>query len=604
MFRVSERLLLQLLTHQKRATILPILGLFSSLVIPPTASLAAESTNRAPNQDPPALREKAARLTPQSDSSPTISSISGSLIISGAIFASAAAIIYALRRQHTKRQEGTESGVAVISPQLLIDDIGGNQFARDALKLTAGQWEEAVRGEGLGGYPRRILIVAPEGSGKSLAAEGLVAAAGFSSFVRLNAADLLAPRGGRKPVEVLFEAVRAARKLQESMWHERRSVNKALAVLVIEGVDHVGFKGVSDTRNPEYQPLRQILAQLQSLFRDGNRDADGILLVCTANNLEDLDSEFTSIFEQSVPIYSSRTLKQRSDLISALVNRLQREWRSLPYKITFPDQESLCQLAVLIDGLSGEQVKRVLLDAADLAFARSANSGDVKVTLPDLVNAFADIKLGVRSGEMYSPEQLHAMKLHELAHICVLKALDIPIPYLSMVPRGDAAARVQIDMSSKLAWPSSKADLLSVAFALIAGRAAENAYLGKLETTRGAQKDLDDIIKVAKVLAEHGFIGEMVYPGASQLPHSEYPDLRKLLGSFIEKATGAVSTALLEVFPKEEFLKIAEKMPDIAEDSSHLYGHDLEAFLQDLLPQEKVGDLKDKLLAEMEKMKC
>ncbi len=523
-------------------------------------------------------------------------------MISGSILAATVVIIGTQRRRRSRLPISSESGVSVLTPHSLIEDVGGNQFARDALNLTASQWRDAVVGNGIGGYPRRVLIVAPEGSGKSLAAEGLVAAAGFSSFVRLNAADLLAPRAGRDPVEVLFEAVHTARKLQALMLKERRAIHKAHAVLLIEGVDHIGFKGVSDTRNVEYQSLRQILAQLQSLFSDGNRDAEGVLLVSTANSLDGLDPEFLSIFEKSIPIYSSVTLAQRSDLISALMRRQQRVWSSLPYKISFPEQRSLSQLAILIDGLSGEQVKKILLIAADLAFVRSPNQGDVTVTLPDLVDAFADIKLGMKSGEEYSPEQLRAMKIHELAHICVLKALDIPIPYLSMVPRGDAAARVQIDMSSRLTWPSSKADLMAAAFALIAGLAAENAYLGELDTTRGAQKDLDDMLRVGKLLAEHGFIGDMVYPNASQLPHSEYPDLRELLGGFIKNAKRAVSTALQEVFPKEEFLEIAKRMPDIAEDSPHLYGHDLEAFIQDLLPQAKVGQLRDQLLSEMKRM--
>jgi len=319
----------------------------------------------------------------------------------------------------------------------------------------------------LGGkVPKGVLLAGPPGTGKTLIAKAVAGEANVP-FFSISGSDFVE----------MFVGVGASRV--RDLFAQAKQ--KAPCIVFIDEIDAVGrarskfnISGANDERE---STLNQLLAEM-----DGFSSNAGIIVIGATNRVDILDKallrpgRFDRIIYVDLP-----ELKEREEIFKVHMR---------PLKLA-PDVSAEV-LARQTPGFSGADIANICNEAALIAARKNKDA----VELQDFLDAIDRVVAGLeKKNKIVTEEERHRVAFHEVGHAVVSWFIKHgnPLIKVTIVPRGKTlgAAWYQPEERQLSTWDQ----LFDELTALLAGRAAEEVFLGDLST--GALNDLERATKQA-----------------------------------------------------------------------------------------------------------
>ena len=337
----------------------------------------------------------------------------------------------------------------------------------------------------LGGkIPKGALLVGPPGTGKTLLAKA-VAGEAHVPFFSLAGSDFVE----------MFVGVGASR-VRDLF---QKAKEKAPCIIFIDEIDAVGRArgknnnlGGNDERE---NTLNQLLTEM-----DGFGTNSGIIVLAATNRADILDSALLRAGRFDRQIYVD--LPDVHDRKEIFLVHLR------PLKID--DTVDVDLLARRTPGFSGADIANICNEAALIA----ARAGKDFVSREDFMNAIDRVVGGLeKKNKMTTEEERHSIALHEAGHATVSWFLKYanPLVKVTIVPRGKALGAAWY-LPEERQITTTQA-LLDQMCATLAGRAAEEVFLGRIST--GAANDLEHTTKTAYAMVAY-------YGMSDKLPNVNY----------------------------------------------------------------------------------
>ncbi len=312
--------------------------------------------------------------------------------------------------------------------------------------------------------PRGVLLYGPPGNGKTLLAKAVAGEAGVtfleqdaSSFVQLYVG------AGAMAVRKLFKEAR----------------KRAPCVIFIDEIDAVGTKrfGGAGGHDERLQTLNALLSEMQ-----GFQENSGILVMAATNALEHLDPALTrpGRFDRKVHI----PLPGREDRRDILLYYLKK----LPRASV--DAE---QLASRSNGFSAADLEHWVNESA----VEASRSHDTVVQDIHFSLSRDRILVGPRNfGVVLSERERDITAWHEAGHAVVRLATGGEVDKISILPRGQALGVTYSMPEEEERLLATRESLYKELLVLMAGRAAEQIYVGNVSA--GAVNDMERASFIAR----------------------------------------------------------------------------------------------------------
>lgn len=334
--------------------------------------------------------------------------------------------------------------------------------------------------------PRGALLVGPPGTGKTLLAKAVAGEANVP-FLSMSGSDFVE----------MFVGVGAAR-VRDLF---KQAKEKAPCIVFIDEIDAVGRargKNPNMGSNDEREnTLNQMLTEM-----DGFSSNNGVIILAATNRADMLDKALMRPGRFDRQIYVD--LPELTDRIEIFQVHL----RNIKVNASL-DVE---QLARQTGGFSGADIANVCNEAALIA----ARHNKLEVEWNDFMAAIDRIVGGMeKKSRIITPEEKKSIATHEAGHAVVgwLTQYGNPLVKVTIVPRGRALGAAWYSPEDRQIMPTQA--LLDTMCGLLAGRAAEDLFLGEVGT--GASNDLERVTKIARALV-------MIYGMSSKLPNINYQD--------------------------------------------------------------------------------
>ncbi len=392
-------------------------------------------------------------------------------------------------------------------PEVKFDDVQGVEEAKDEVKEIVDFLKYPERYIALGAkIPKGLLLVGPPGTGKTLLAKAVAGEASVpffsvsgSSFVEMFVGV------GASRVRDLFEQAK----------------KDAPAIIFIDEIDAIGksrASGASMGGNDEReQTLNQLLAEM-----DGFGTDTPVIVLAATNRPEILDAAL---------LRAGRFDRQ------VLVDKPDFEGRLAILKVHSKD----VKLALNVDleivakqtaGLAGADLANIINESALLA----GRNNKTQIEQSDLLEAIERSFVGLeKKNRKINDIEKKIVSYHESGHALLAELTKgaRKVTKVSIIPRGLGALGYTLHLPDEEdRFLMQKSELLAEIDVLLAGRAAEDVFLGEIST--GASNDLQrttDILKsmiavygmsdVAGLMVlerrQHSFLGN----GASSSEYSE-----------------------------------------------------------------------------------
>ncbi|MCM1291675.1 MAG: ATP-dependent zinc metalloprotease FtsH [Prevotella sp.] len=334
--------------------------------------------------------------------------------------------------------------------------------------------------------PKGALLVGPPGTGKTLLAKAVAGEANVP-FLSMSGSDFVE----------MFVGVGAAR-VRDLF---KQAKEKAPCIVFIDEIDAVGRargKNPNMGSNDEREnTLNQMLTEM-----DGFGSNNGVIILAATNRADMLDKALMrpGRFDRQINV----DLPELTDRIEIFNVHLR--------KIKTSANLDVEQLARQTQGFSGADIANVCNEAALIA----ARNNKQEVTWDDFMAAVDRIIGGMeKRSRIITPEEKETIATHEAGHASVswLIKYGDPLVKVTIVPRGMALGAAWYAPESRVVAPAQA--LLDSMCSLVAGRAAEEVFLGEVGT--GASNDLERATKLARAMVA-------VYGMSSKLPNLNYMD--------------------------------------------------------------------------------
>ncbi len=314
----------------------------------------------------------------------------------------------------------------------------------------------------------------PPGTGKTLLARAISGEANVPFFT-ISGADFVE----------MFVGVGASRV--RDLFEQGKK--NAPCIVFIDEIDAVGRHrgaGLGGGHDEREQTLNQLLVEM-----DGFESNEGVILIAATNRPDVLDPALLrpGRFDREV-VVSLPDIKGREGILKIHTRR-----------IPLADDVNISVLARGTPGFSGAQLANLVNEAALNAarFDRSA------VTMDDFEEARDKVLMGKERRSMVMNEQeKRNTAYHEAGHALVAYFLPDadPLHKVTIIPRGRALG-VTMQLPEEDTYNSTKEYMLAAITILLAGRAAEEIFLGN--TTTGASNDMERTTDLArKMVCEWG----------------------------------------------------------------------------------------------------
>ncbi len=366
--------------------------------------------------------------------------------------------------------------------RVTFDDVAGIDEAKEDLQEIVEFLKDPQKFQRLGGrIPRGVLLVGPPGTGKTLTAKAVAGEANVPFFT-ISGSDFVE----------MFVGVGASRV--RDMFEQGKK--NAPCIIFIDEIDAVGRHrgaGLGGGNDEREQTLNQLLVEM-----DGFEPNEGIIIIAATNRPDVLDPALLrpGRFDRQIMV-SNPDVVGREKILRVHVR-----------KVPLGPDVDLKVLARGTPGFSGADLMNLVNEAALLAARRNKRI----VTQSEFEDAKDKVMMGAERKTLVMTEEERSLTAyHEAGHAIVafnVPATD-PVHKATIIPRGRALGMVmQLPERDKLSM--SFEQMTSRLAILMGGRIAEEMTFGKDKVTSGAQSDIDQATRLAKMMVTRwGFSPEL-----------------------------------------------------------------------------------------------
>ena len=366
--------------------------------------------------------------------------------------------------------------------RVTFDDVAGIDEAKEDLQEIVEFLRDPQKFQRLGGrIPRGVLLVGPPGTGKTLTARAVAGEANVPFFT-ISGSDFVE----------MFVGVGASRV--RDMFDQAKK--NAPCIIFIDEIDAVGRHrgaGLGGGNDEREQTLNQLLVEM-----DGFEANEGVIIIAATNRPDVLDPALLrpGRFDRQI-VVPNPDVVGREKILRVHVR-----------KVPLAPDVDLKVIARGTPGFSGADLMNLVNEAALLA----ARRGKRIVTMSEFEDAKDKVMMGAeRRTLVMTDDEKRLTAYHEAGHAIV--ALNVPatdpVHKATIIPRGRALGMVmQLPERDKLSM--SYEQMTSRLAIMMGGRIAEEMIFGKEKVTSGAQSDIEQATRLARMMVTRwGFSPEL-----------------------------------------------------------------------------------------------
>jgi cell division protease FtsH len=356
-------------------------------------------------------------------------------------------------------------------PDVKFDDVAGVDEAKEEVKEIVDFLKYPERYISLGAkIPKGVLLVGPPGTGKTLLAKAVAGEADVPFFSVSGSSFIEMFVGvGASRVRDLFEQAK----------------KEAPAIIFIDEIDAIGKSrnagGPMGGNDEREQTLNQLLAEM-----DGFGTDTPVIVLAATNRPEVLDPAL---------LRAGRFDRQ------VLVDKPDFEGRLAILKIHSKDVKlspkvDLEEIAKATAGLAGADLANIINEAALLAGRQNKKEIEQNDLMEAIERAFVGLE---KKNRKINELEKKIVSYHESGHALIAELTEgaTRVTKVSIIPRGLGALGYTLHLpDEENRFLAQKKELVAEVDVLLAGRAAEEIFIGDIST--GAGNDLQratDIIK-------------------------------------------------------------------------------------------------------------
>ncbi|WP_375459993.1 ATP-dependent zinc metalloprotease FtsH [uncultured Enterovirga sp.] len=356
--------------------------------------------------------------------------------------------------------------------RVTFEDVAGVDEAKDDLTEIVEFLRDPQKFQRLGGrIPRGCLLVGPPGTGKTLIARAVAGEANVPFFT-ISGSDFVE----------MFVGVGASRV--RDMFEQAKK--NAPCIIFIDEIDAVGRHrgaGLGGGNDEREQTLNQLLVEM-----DGFEANEGVIIIAATNRPDVLDPALLrpGRFDRQI-VVPNPDVVGREKILRVHVR-----------KVPLAPDVDLRTVARGTPGFSGADLMNLVNESALLA----ARRGKRIVTMNEFEDAKDKVMMGAeRRTLVMTEDEKRLTAYHEAGHALValcVPATD-PVHKATIIPRGRALGMVmQLPERDKLSM--SFEQMTSRLAIMMGGRIAEEMTFGPEKVTSGAQSDIDQATRLARMM--------------------------------------------------------------------------------------------------------
>jgi cell division protease FtsH len=337
--------------------------------------------------------------------------------------------------------------------------------------------------------PKGVLLVGPPGTGKTLLARAVAGEAGVP-FFSISGSDFVE----------MFVGVGASR-VRDLFENAKKS---SPSIIFIDEIDAVGRQrgaGLGGGHDEREQTLNQLLVEM-----DGFGVNEGIIMIAATNRADILDPALLrpGRFDRQITV-DRPDVKGREAVLKVHA-------RNKPLN----NDVRLGTIAKRTTGFTGADLENLLNEAALLAARRNKKD----IAMKEVDEAIDRVIVGTeKKSRVISDREKRIVAYHESGHTIAgffLEHADT-VHKVTIIPRGRAGGYV-IMLPKEDRMLVTKQELLDKVTGLLAGRAAEEIFIGEIGT--GAYSDFKSATSIVRaMIMEYGMsekLGTMQFGSSSQ----------------------------------------------------------------------------------------
>ena len=359
-----------------------------------------------------------------------------------------------------------------LQQKVTFEDVAGIEEAKEELQEIVEFLREPQKFQKLGGrIPKGVLLLGPPGTGKTLLSRAIAGEANVPFFT-ISGSDFVE----------MFVGVGASRV--RDLFEQGKK--NAPCIIFIDEIDAVGRHrgaGLGGGHDEREQTLNQLLVEM-----DGFESNEGVILIAATNRPDILDHALLrpGRFDRQV-VVSLPDIRGREGILKIHTRRT-----------PLADDVNISVLARGTPGLSGAQLANLVNEAA----LNAARFDRRAVTMGDFEEAKDKVLMGKERRSMVMNEKEKRNTAYHEALVAYFLPEADPLHKVTIIPRGRALG-VTMQLPEEDTYNSTKEYMLATITILLAGRAAEEIFLGS--TTTGASNDMERTTDLArKMVCEWG----------------------------------------------------------------------------------------------------
>jgi len=359
-------------------------------------------------------------------------------------------------------------------PKTKFDDVAGAQEAKEEVLEIVDFLRSPGRYVELGAkIPKGVLLVGSPGTGKTLLAKAVAGEADVPFF----------SVSGSSFIE-MFVGVGAARV--RDLFEQAKK--DAPSIIFIDEIDAIGKSraagGMMGGNDEREQTLNQLLAEM-----DGFGTDTPVIILAATNRPEILDPALLrpGRFDRQV-LVDKPDYQGRIDILNVHIKGVKVD-----------SDADLEEIARLTAGLAGADLANIVNEAALLAGRKSQKT----VRQADLREAVERAIAGLsKKSRRIDEKEKRIVAYHESGHALLAETTKgaKKVSKVSIVPRGLAALGYTLNTPEENKYLMQRHELIAEIDVLLAGRAAEEVFIGEIST--GAANDLERATDILKAMVQ------------------------------------------------------------------------------------------------------
>ena len=359
-------------------------------------------------------------------------------------------------------------------PKTKFDDVAGVQEAKEEVREIVDFLKSPGRYVELGAkIPKGVLLVGSPGTGKTLLAKAVAGEAEVPFF----------SVSGSSFIE-MFVGVGAARV--RDLFEQAKK--DAPSIIFIDEIDAIGKSraagGPMGGNDEREQTLNQLLAEM-----DGFGTNTPVIILAATNRPEILDPALLrpGRFDRQV-LVDKPDFQGRIEILNVHIREVKND--------TDTDIEEIARMTA---GLAGADLANIINEAALLAGRKNQKT----VRQADLREAVERAIAGLsKKGRRIDEKEKRIVAYHESGHALLAETTKgaKKVSKVSIVPRGLAALGYTLNTPEENKYLMQRHELIAEVDVLLAGRAAEEVFIGEIST--GAANDLERSTDILKAMVQ------------------------------------------------------------------------------------------------------